>query len=314
MNRWKLGLPVLVLQAALLGGCGGGGGSDNGTGQISVGITDGAVDGVAEVWVQFTGVTLKPKNGSAIDFVFDMPLSVNLLTLNETNTQVLLNGEDVPAGEYNWIRLNVNAEFDGAMDSYVVEDGGGQVELRVPSGVNSGLKLVSGFTVMAGATASFVIDWNLRMGLVAPNGQPGYKLQPALRITDLAQYGAIGGTVDTALITAAGCTADPNSGDGNVVYVFSGSGITPDDIDGAAPEPLATADVRLSSESGNYEYRAAFLPVGFYTVAFTCQGADDRAPDPDAPGTDVDDPIGFTAGVDAEVTDGLTTVVNFDPI
>lgn len=301
-----------LLAVLFIGGCGGGGGGgDSGTGQLSVGLTDAPVDGVAEVWVQFTGVTVKPKNGPAIDFVFDAPLSVNLLALDETNTETLLNGEDVPAGEYNWMRLNVDAEFDGVMDSYVVEDGGGQVELRVPSGANSGLKLVSGFTVLAGREASFMIDWNLRMGLVAPGGQPGYKLQPALRIVDMAEYGAIEGTVDTALITDGSCTADPNTSEGNEVYVFSGSGVTPDDIDGALPEPLATAKVQLDDVSGNYEYRAAFLPVGDYTVAFTCQAADDLVPDPDNPLADVDDAIAFTAGVDAVVSDGQTTTVNF---
>lgn len=300
-----------LLAVVFIGGCGGGGGGDSGTGQLSLGLTDAPVDGVAEVWVQFTGVTVKPQSGPAIDFAFEAPLSVNLLALDETNTATLLNGEDVPAGEYNWIRLNVNAEFDGVMDSYVIEDGGGQIELRVPSGENSGLKLVSGFTVLAGGEASFVIDWNLRMGLVAPGGQPGYKLQPALRIVDMAEYGAVEGTVATALITDGSCTADPNTGEGNEVYVFSGSGVTPDDIDGVVPEPLATAQVRLDDTSGNYEYRAAFLPVGDYTVAFTCQAADDLVPDPDNPGADIDDAIAFTAGVDAAVGDGQTTTVNF---
>lgn len=311
MNGIKPATATLLI--GLLAGCGGGGSSDGGgtTGALSLAITDGPVDGVEQVVVEFTGLSLKPKSGNAFDIDFAAPLSIDLKSLNSGNTGILLNAEQVPAGEYNWLRLKVNAEFDNVMDSFVIEEGGGQVELRVPSGANSGLKLVSGFTVVAGGDASFVIDWNLRQGLVRPPGQPGYKLQPALRIIDMQDYGTIAGTVATSLVTDPTCTSDPNTGEGNTVYVFAGAGVTPDDYDGIDPESLATAEVRLNGGSGNLEYRATFLAPGPYTVAFTCMAADDRVPDDANLGLDVDDPIGFTAGVNATVTDGSTTTVNF---
>lgn len=300
-----------ALAVSLVAACGGGSGG-GGSGSLTLAVTDGPVDGVDEVVVEFTGVTLKPQGGTAFDVAFDTPLAIDLKSLNSGNSELLLDAETVPAGQYEWIRLNVNAEFDSVLDSYVVEEGGGQVELRVPGGDNSGLKLVSGFTVVAGGEAAFVIDWNLRQGLVDAPGQQGYKLQPALRITDMQEYGTIAGTVATGLVTAEGCTSDPNTGEGNTVYIFEGAGVTPDDIDGTDPEPLATAEVRLDIGSGNYEYMASFLAPGTYTVAFTCMAADDEVPDTDNPGPDVDDPIVFTAGVDATVTDGNTTPVNFE--
>lgn len=300
-----------ALAIGLLAGCGGGS-SGGGSGSLTLAVTDGPVEGVDQVVVEFTGVTLKPRGGSAFDIVFDAPIQVDLKALNSGNTELLLDAETVPSGEYEWIRLDVNAEFDEVLDSYVIEEGGGQVELRVPSGENSGLKLVSGFTVVAGGEAAFVIDWNLREGLVQAPGQPGYKLQPALRITDMQEYGTIAGTVATALTTAEGCTSDPNTGEGNAVYIFSGAGVLPDDFDGTDPEPLATAEVRLNIGSGNHEYMATFLAPGTYTVAFTCMAGDDLVPDDENPGLDVDDAIVFTAGVDATVTDGNTTPVDFE--
>jgi hypothetical protein len=297
------------LSVLALAGCGGGGGSS--TGSMSLAITDAPVDGVDQVVVEFTGVTLKPQGGSAFDVVFDQLLSVDLKTLHSGNTEILLDGEIVPAGRYEWIRLAVNAEFDNVYDSYVIEEGGGQVELRVPSGANSGLKLVSGFTVVAGGESGFVIDWNLREGLVQAPGQQGYKLQPALRITDLQDYGAISGTVAAELVSGVSCTSEPNTGEGNAVYVFSGAGVAPDDIDGADPEPLTIADVRFDDVSDSYAYVVPFLAPGAYTVAFTCQAADDMIPDEDNPGADVDDAIVFTAGADATVVADQATTVNF---
>ncbi len=299
-----------VLPAMLLAACGGGGGS-GGTGAVSLAITDAPVDGVDQVWVQFEAVELKPKNGSAIRFEFDTPLSVDLKTLTGSNTEVLLNSEEVPAGEYNWIRLIVNADFDGEPDSYVMTDMGELVEIRVPSGE---LKLVSGFTVVQGGEASFVIDWNLRMGLTRPPGLPGYLLKPAHRIVDLQEYGGIEGTVDTALLTHESCTSDMNTGEGNEVYVFAGAGVTPDDVDDVDPEPVTTARVMLNEDSGNYEYSLPFMAPGTYTVAFTCQAGDDISPDPTVlppPDPAADNVIEFTPGIDVTVVAEQTETVNF---
>jgi hypothetical protein len=307
-HGFRLGLSSLATTALL--GCGGGGGSGPGTGTINVAITDGPVDGVTEVWVEFDAVTLKPANGAQQVFTFDEARAVDLKQLTNGKTELLLD-EEVPAGEYNWMKLDVNADFDGVMDSYVIQDGGGQMELRIPP---DRLKLGNHFTVVQGGRSTFVIEWNLRMGLTNPVGESGYKLQPSLRITDMAAHGTIEGIVDTTLITDGSCTSDPNTGDGNVVYVYEGADIVPDDIDEILPEPLTTADVRLNDMSGNHEYLVPFLSAGEYTVAFTCQGIDDVIPDEDMPELLVDDAIAFTAGMNATVLEGETTVVDFNAL
>jgi len=298
----------------LLSACGGGGGGSAGgsTGTLNIAITDAPVEGVTEVWVQFTAVTLKPADGEQIRFELAAPKSVDLKSLTDGKVELLLD-EEIPVGEYVWTKLDVNAEFDNVYDSYVVEEGGGQIELRVPPGR---LKLGNQFTILQGGMTAFVIDWNLRMGLTNPVGQPGYKLQPSLRVTDMAEYGSIEGTVDANLLppTDASCTSDVATGDGNVVYIFEGADVVPDDIDGIAPDPLTTADVKLNDLSGLQEYMATFLAAGEYTVAFTCQGGDDVLPDPDDPGLDPDDALVFTAGINATVVDSQTTQVPFTAI
>lgn len=300
--------PLLTsLAAAFLVACSG---SDSpGTGTLSIAVTDAPIDGVMEVVVQFDGVTLKPKIGSQVEYRFDTHKSIDLKQLTDGKVELLFDRE-VPAGQYIWMKLDVNAEFDGIPDSYVIEDGGGQVELRIPP---DRLKLGNEFTVLQGGTTVFVIEWNLRMGLTNPVGQPGYKLQPSLRITDMTEYGTIAGMVNPNLLPPNdnSCTSDSNTGDGNVVYVFEGLNVLADDIDGVLPDPLTTADVRLNIDSGNQEYLVPFLSIGDYTVAFTCQGADDAVPDEENPELLVDDAIDFTAGVDATVLNGETTTVDF---
>ena len=187
----RIGRACLVLASITLAACGSSGGSDiDKTGFLAIGITDAPVDDVSAVVVEFTGVTLKPSSGDEIVITFDAPKTFDLLTLTDGLTAELLHETEVPVGTYNWVRLAVNAEFDSVFDSWAMTPEG-QVELRVPSGGNSGLKLVSGFTVTQNQSTNLVIDWDLRKALTDPLGQPGFHLRPALRVTDLASYGTL---------------------------------------------------------------------------------------------------------------------------
>ncbi len=287
------------------------------------------MDGVSDIMVKVDGITLKPKEGAQTYHEAYEKEPIALLTLYDGESAMLMN-EEVTAGEFNWMKLEVSAECDGIMDSYVMDDAGQMVELHVPSGDTSGLKMGNHFTVVQGGSTTLMIDWNTRLGLTEPGGLTNragltgtgdmncYKLQPSLRVVDMTLYGSISGTVDTMLITDDSCTSDPNTGAGNVVYVYEGdlaeSMMSPDDIDGVEPDPIATADVRLNDATGNYEYLVPYLSPGDYTVAFTCQASDDNIPDSEVQALTAEDELSFTDGTLAPVVDGETTVINFDTI
>ena len=300
MNRLRVWIgvaPFLVLTA-----CGGGEEVPvEQTGIINIAITDATIDEVTEVNVQFAGVTLKPQSGDEIEVLFDPPKDFDLLTLSGGMTAELLPDTRVPVGSYNWIRLAVNAEFDNVFDSYAMVPQG-QVELRVPSGSQSGLKLVSGFTVTQNQSTNIVIDWDLRKALSDAVGQPGLQLRPALRVTNLAAYGTLNGTVAEALVNDRSCTNNLAMDTGNAVYIYAGVVDPPGDIGDRTNDPLTTATVS-QSESGTYVYEVNFLSVGEYTAAFTCQADDD---DPET-----DNDIEFPVSQAFSIKDGATTVVDF---
>jgi hypothetical protein len=215
--------------SVLLAGCGGGGGSAparSPTGILNIAITDAPVDMVSKVNVQFTGVTLKPASGDDIEIVFDAPKDFDLLTLTDGATAELLPDTVLPAGRYNWVRLAVNAEFDNIFDSYAITPTG-EFELRIPSGSQNGLKLVSGFTVTQDQATNLVIDWDLRKALSDPVGQDGLYLRPALRVTDMALFGTLSGTVAEPLVNDAACSNDLAEQTGNAKSITCRSGNTP---------------------------------------------------------------------------------------
>lgn len=278
MKFSKKRLISLIAMAALgvTAGCGGGSGSTTAstggsTGSFSLNITDGPVDAAAKVVVEFTGVSIKPADGEAVEFLFDEAKQIDLLQLQGSASDSLLTNEVVTAGNYEWIRLHVNAEQDGVMDSYMEMLDGSVVELRIPSGAETGLKLVSGFTISAGGSADFTIDFDLRKSITQPNGMSSAFLRPALRIVDNMTVGSIVGTVAPDLVSEA--CADPTVDDGSV-YVYAGADVTPSDIQGAESDPLVTALLKMS-ESGAYTYEVGFLPEGDYTLAYTCGASGD---------------------------------------
>lgn len=290
---------VAISMALGLAACGGGGGNE--TGRLSLAITDAPVDDASSVVVQFSGVAFK-RAGAAPEMVQNLtpsPRQLDLLQYQEGRAALLLDGVTLPAGDYEWIRLIVDNET-GVRDSYIVLTGGEECELEVPSGAESGLKLNRGFTLPADGSVALTIDFDLRKSIHAPPGQlgaaeactQGYLMRPTLRIVDDANVGAIAGHVAAELVTEQ-CLPK--------VYVFSGAGATPDDIDGTDPDPLVVADVAVENGSTAFAYRAAFLPPGPYTVAFTCD--DDDAT--------VDDTLTFVGAQDVTVQANLISTADF---
>ena len=149
---------VAVATSILLVACGGsggsGGGSDSSTGVLSLGITDGPVEGATSVVVAFSSVELHGAENKVI--TFDELQVINLLDYQGEERVLLLDGEVLTAGEYQWIRLGVDEAA-----SYIEVDGL-QHDLEIPSGSQSGLKMNRGITIGAGSSNDFTVDFDLR--------------------------------------------------------------------------------------------------------------------------------------------------------
>jgi hypothetical protein len=285
------------------------------------------VDQVFAVVVEFTGIELRPKNGPAYTRDFAMPKRIELLSLQGVNREMLLENESVPAGEYEWLRLKVNVDPD-VEDSYVTL-ADGNCEMRIPSGSESGLKLIRGFTIGVGTITDFTLDFDLRKSLIEPPGQASdsttcdgrvFQLKPVVRMVDTLQVGTIGGAIDPSLLSADACVDSPVK-PGNV-YLFGPvatgtdpATVVPDDVDGNATDgadPLTSARV----SDMDYKYTIGFVPPGKYVVAYTCD-ADSPLVDADAaeapPPPAVDEAVSFTpaTGTVVDVTANQIATVDF---
>jgi hypothetical protein len=297
---------LAVIACAILAACGGGGGGDEATGRVSLGITDAPVDEAQSVVVQFSGVAFK-REGMDSETVTDLepsPRQIDLLQFQDGRAAILLDNVTLPAGRYEWVRLIVDNE-PNVRDSFVTLDSGAECELRVPSGAESGLKLINGFTLPADGDVALTVDFDLHKSIHAPPGQQGagldctqgFIMRPTLRLVENANVGAIAGHVDAPLVTE-GCLPK--------VYVFEGADAVLDDIEESTPttpdvDPMLVATVNVVNGVTRYDYRASFVPAGTYTVAYTC-GDDDP--------TD-DDTLTFVQPQNATVQPNLITIVDF---
>ena len=94
-------LAALLLTATALGGC---------SGSLSVNLTDTPVDGATSVVLDFTGIELHETNGKTVNINFQSPTQIDLLQLQNGLTATLVQSESVPAGNYDWMQLEVLAD------------------------------------------------------------------------------------------------------------------------------------------------------------------------------------------------------------
>lgn len=284
-----LGLSVTALLAMAFAGCGGsagGSGTSNQTGRLSLGVSDGPIHSAQRVCIEFSDIEFKQVGtGETTVLTFTEPQKIDLLQFQGANAAPLVTNEVMPAGDYQWMRLGVNAvrgangglgETDPALcdgeASYIVMDDGTVNNLYVPSGANTGLKLVSGYTVPANDQVNLTLEFDVAKSITAPPGQsPDVKLRPAIRLVNNNDVGTLTGEVGAEFVEADSC--EPS------VYLFNAdhepNGIEDDVADEF--DPIATAMVKAQDQpdgSIQYHYTIGFLLTGSYKAAFTCNNMD----------------------------------------
>jgi hypothetical protein len=225
-------IALLAASAALLGllGCSSHVGSPAGMGTVRVRLTDAPGDYehvnlvIREVSIHRAGAD----SSGGWETLNHDSTTYDLLALRNGVFAALGSGL-VPAGHYTQVRLKLS---DG---STVVVDGA-TYPLVVPSGLQSGFKLVGEFDVPAGGLVDLVIDFDAARS-VHLTGSGRYMLKPTARVMTVSTAGAISGHVVPDSIATQ-------------VFAIAGA------------ETLQTG----STSAGHFLLGA--LPAGSYTVAF----------------------------------------------
>lgn len=175
-----------------------------GDGTLSVLITDAPTDVLASATVVVDEVVAVPSDGPPETLETELD-EVDLLELTD-GVSALLAEEDVAAGTYVQLRLIVAEASVELKEGWTFADGSTEQSLQVPSGMQTGIKLVlgggDGETVEEGGTTSLVVDFDADRSFVlqgnpdSPAGLQGVLFKPVVRVVNADDGGAsIAGTV-----------------------------------------------------------------------------------------------------------------------
>ena len=302
----QFGSGLVCTLALMLAGCGGSGDPDvvnadtsvvgdgstqANTGFLTLSVSDAPIRDASKVCVRFDGVELKHAEGDDKEVItFEDPVVINLLSYQGSDSHPIVTNAEVPAGEYKWIRLLVQADRDlngGANDgdpsgedcdaatenSYLVRKSGGVYNLFIPSGSQRGLQLIKDIIIPVNRVGEYTAEWDLGKSFNGPPGQmPDVMMKPVVKLVANNEVGTLDGQVADELISWGECDADfPPS-----VYVFD-QGVTPNPFDDpfADDDAIATGLVEqqmLDDGSMPWLYSIGFLLTGNYEAAYTCNG------------------------------------------
>lgn len=254
-----LTLSLAALMTFTLASCGGGGSgsSSSGDGTLSIALTDSTTQAYRAVYVTIDRVDVHRTDGNW-EVVANPESTYNLLEL--VNGAIVALGEErLPAGDYTQMRLIIGDTPDNTLNiddnhhyhaNYLIMADNSINELKIPSGPQTGIKLVSGFTINENQTTALLLDFDAMRSVVKAGASGLYLLKPTIKVLDRGTEATVQGTVaSTEGANIAGAFVSAQSGD-----------------------PLQIQAGTVTDADGEYKL---FLMPGDYTLVAT---ADDYLP------------------------------------
>lgn len=202
----------LIIFANLLIGCGGGGGGGSestGTGTLSLALTDSSTVKYSAIYVTIDEVQVNKKDSSSNGnsgwtTVATPEQTYNLLKLVNGLTAVL-GDRELKAGMYRQIRLIIGRHPESENNilgvphpfaNYVILNDGSDTieELKVPSGFQTGAKLVHNFRVLENSVVELVLDFDACRSVVE-TGNSKYLLKPTIKVIETDNKSTVYGDV-----------------------------------------------------------------------------------------------------------------------
>jgi hypothetical protein len=208
------GIIFLLFTSFFLLACdgGGGGGSSNGeVGTVSMSLTDAMSNEFNAVCVTIKDVQVHMKGNGIGNNSWE---SVGAPTLPKTfNLYDLTNGvreeigiADLITGPYTQMRLIIGTVPDDGINelseahpyaNYVIDTDDNYQELKIPSGINTGIKIVHGFTISTDQTTELILDFNAEKSVVAAGNSGNWHLKPTIKCGSTEELSIIRGRVTT---------------------------------------------------------------------------------------------------------------------
>ncbi len=260
-----LSLILIGLLAITLTSCGGSSHGDGSTGKLSLSLSDAPAPEYKAVYVTISQIQAHRADAAEGQWqtVLTPNATYNLLDLiNGSNAS--LGVADLPTGTYSQMRLILADAPDSTINilgahhpyaNYLITSADEAIELKVPSGFQTGIKLVHTFDVESGRTVGLVLDFDAGRSVVKAGNSGKWLLKPTIKVI---------GTLNNATLTGIVTDQSQNALPGVTVsaQIYNASAAT-------EAAKVTTEAATLTDENGGY---LLYLEPGTYTIVVTAHG------------------------------------------
>jgi hypothetical protein len=243
-------------------GCGSGGGggdsSGGGSGTLSLALQDAFSEDYKAVYVTIKEVQVHLGNNENDDRNWEVVASPN----KTYNLLELVNGvreqlgiAELEAGSYTQMRLIIGKTPDNGMNllsrvhpfaNYVIINPSNEIhELKIPSGHETGIKIVHGFVIEENETTELILDFDASKSVVRAGASGLWLLKPTIKVLETRDYSIVRGTV-----------FEDKASDSKL----QGATVSAQQVSSGSPEVIAST---ISGEGGIY---ALFVHPGEYYI------------------------------------------------
>ena len=245
--------------------CGGSSDGSGRNGKLSLALSDAPAPEYKAVYVTISQIQVHRADAAEGQWqtVLTPNATYNLLDLiNGTNAA--LGVADLPTGTYTQMRLILADTPDSDTNilgdphpyaNYLITSADEAIELKVPSGFQTGIKLVHTFDVESGRTVALVLDFDAGRSVVKAGNSGKWLLKPTIKVIGTLNNATLTGTVtDQFQNVLSGVTVS--------AQIYNASAAT-------EVEKVTTAASTLTDDNGEY---LLYLEPGTYTIVVTADG------------------------------------------
>lgn len=260
MHRISYRTFSLLLLVLCFAGCGGGSSDQagSGSGTLNVSMVDSATDEYKAVYVTIKEVQAH-REGSDWTVVSRPGKTCNLLDLvNGVRESLAITS--LAQGRYTEMRLVLDDSPDNGINTlsvrhpyanYCIDKDDNTLRLRIPSGFQTGIKIVRGFEIRVNETTELVLDFDVNHSIVRAGNSGQWLLSPVIKMLETKTCSIVGGTITA---TATG-RAVPGALVSAQVY----------DPNAAVESRVTIEAATITDDTGTY--RLFLEPGAYYIVA-----------------------------------------------
>ena len=188
---------------AMLAACGGGESSSSSTGTLSLSLSDATTAEYNAVYVTIEEVQVHNDEGGSWQIVASPNKTYNLLELvNGVREQLGIT--ELETAHYTQMRLIIGKSPDDTINllseshpyaNYIIDNTDTYYELKIPSGFQTGVKIVGGFDINTDQTTELILDFDACRSVVQAGNSGKWLLKPTIKIANLEDFSIINGTV-----------------------------------------------------------------------------------------------------------------------